>query len=329
MASLAPPEKTSLQTSSSTPPSPTSEEDLSRAHVWGEFEYEPYASQEHSPASSSKGKAKESVSDHSYDSEEGHQRGAATEVYPPTNDEAEETRRVEQNLKRWELAERQRRKAARESTLVTGSGGSLLTDVTQRASLLLRGRKPQRASSSGLGNHQALQSQDSVDAVPLNDIDGSPSVIFTPSTSPIPDHPTHSSKNPFAHPADSISPFTDSDQQMIVMTESSTPPLTANSEAPFDPSSGSSEPATIRASSSLRHPPATALGLPTPRTPPPHADTPNDTLPKPIPAPALRPPAEPVNENKEVRWWHDWLCGCSEGPDRGGENQAGRTNPFE
>lgn len=29
------------------------------------------------------------------------------------------------------------------------------------------------------------------------------------------------------------------------------------------------------------------------------------------------------------RWWTDWLCGCREGPDRGGDHQAGRTNAFE
>jgi len=29
------------------------------------------------------------------------------------------------------------------------------------------------------------------------------------------------------------------------------------------------------------------------------------------------------------RWWTDWLCGCREGADRGGDHQAGRTNAFE
>ena len=23
-----------------------------------------------------------------------------------------------------------------------------------------------------------------------------------------------------------------------------------------------------------------------------------------------------------VRWWHEWLCGCGEGPDRGGDHQV-------
>ncbi|KAF8320814.1 hypothetical protein DL93DRAFT_2073535 [Clavulina sp. PMI_390] len=32
---------------------------------------------------------------------------------------------------------------------------------------------------------------------------------------------------------------------------------------------------------------------------------------------------------EEGRWWTDWLCGCREGPNRGGDNQAGKTNPFE
>ncbi|TEB38192.1 hypothetical protein FA13DRAFT_1725839 [Coprinellus micaceus] len=42
------------------------------------------------------------------------------------------------------------------------------------------------------------------------------------------------------------------------------------------------------------------------------------------------PPPKPLGgEAKKTRWWHEWLCGCGEGPDRGGHHQAGRTNPFE
>lgn len=39
-------------------------------------------------------------------------------------------------------------------------------------------------------------------------------------------------------------------------------------------------------------------------------------------------PPEPLIETTatekegDVRWWHEWLCGCGEGSDRGGDNQV-------
>ncbi|KAF8325225.1 uncharacterized protein EI90DRAFT_3019192 [Cantharellus anzutake] len=36
-----------------------------------------------------------------------------------------------------------------------------------------------------------------------------------------------------------------------------------------------------------------------------------------------------VNPPFNGRWWTDWLCGCREGADRGGDHQAGSTNPME
>ncbi|KAG9039747.1 hypothetical protein FRB95_007174 [Tulasnella sp. JGI-2019a] len=41
--------------------------------------------------------------------------GQGVGEYPPTNEEEQETKRIEENLKRWELMEKQRRKAARDS----------------------------------------------------------------------------------------------------------------------------------------------------------------------------------------------------------------------
>lgn len=229
----------------------------------------------------------------------------SSESYPPTNDEAAETRRVEQNLRRWELAERQRRKAARDS--VSG-GPSLLGEVTRRASMLLSKRPSVRSSAGGLGNHRALQSRDSIDVVPLDDIDQSP-----PTTA-----------NPFLHPSETepgfasptLSPFVDTKERSGVMTE------TYGS----DSNTHSSQPATLAPTPTLVPPPQ-PLGLPPPLTPPPKGTRPRVAPMKATPPPTLH--QEPIEPEQEVRWWHDWLCGCNEGPDRGGDNQAGRTNPFE
>lgn len=44
---------------------------------------------------------------------------------------------------------------------------------------------------------------------------------------------------------------------------------------------------------------------------------------QPTPVPAINRVAPRAEEEPEVRWWHEWLCGCGEGPDRGGDHQVG------
>ncbi|KAG1815925.1 uncharacterized protein BJ212DRAFT_1447002 [Suillus subaureus] len=284
---------------------PTLEEDLSHAHLWSQ-DNDQRDSQDISPPRSStsteKGKEKQLDEDTI--------ENPSSESYPPTNDDAAETRRVEENLRRWELADRERRRAARESTQANrGAGGpSLLGEVTRRASVLLSKRPSVRSSTGGLGDHRALQSRDSIDVVPLDDIDQSP-----PTTA-----------NPFIHPSEmepgfvspESTPFVDTRKRSRVMTET------------FDSDSRmhSSRAATLPPMSTLVSPPQ-PLGLPPPLTPPPKGTRPRMAPMNPTPPPMLR--QEPIEPEQEVRWWHDWLCGCSEGPDRGGDNQAGRTNPFE
>ncbi|TFK75274.1 hypothetical protein BDN72DRAFT_832129 [Pluteus cervinus] len=192
-------------------------------------------------------------------------------TYPPISEEEAETRRVEENLRRWELAERQRRKAARESH--TASSSSFLSNITKRASLLLSGDLPQPVHRN---THDSLNTHGS--DVPLTQV----------SSGPFPDdiQPVHAPSDPFAD----------------------------------DPGPQSS---TKDGQKGARIPRPAPLGLPPPKTPPP------------IHAPPLMAPLpigaddDPPNEEQEVRWWHEWLCGCGEGRDRGGDNQAGRTNPFE
>ncbi|KAF8973316.1 hypothetical protein BDZ97DRAFT_1901072 [Flammula alnicola] len=230
------------------------------------------------------------------------------DTYPPISEDADETRRVEENLRRWEIAERQRRKAARGSSQSSVTP-SLVTDVSRRASLLWSGRKAKHPSLGGLGTHTALQSQDNIDIVPLTHINNSP----TPSPTHSDFDDTHPS-DPFANPADSLSPFSDSH-----MSEMTTPPDTQTASSTLEPTSP-------RTSGHTLHPPPPPpqpLNLPPPRTPPPIIDPAS-------PLSSSSPTFADSNKGQEeVRWWHDWLCGCGEGPDRGGDYQAGRTNPFE
>lgn len=214
-----------------------------------------------------------------------------------------------------------KRKAAREST-IDAQSPSLLTNVTRRASSMWPGRKPLHNINPSLGAHAALNSQDSVDIVPLDDIAATP----TPS-------PTHSEHdNPFANP----DPFTDA--AAIMSPSAELPPPTPQMEKDDAIAmTATQRPALLTASSSFRRPPTPKpLDLPPPRAPPP-----------PLPQNILPPEPVPDDEPKETRWWHDWLCGFGEGPDRGGDNQvrtrffppyamsdepgsqAGRTNPFE
>ncbi|KAF8813570.1 hypothetical protein BYT27DRAFT_7130340 [Phlegmacium glaucopus] len=227
--------------------------------------------------------------------------------YPPINDDAEETRRVEETLRRWEIAERQRRKAARESSQKSALP-SYVSGTSRRPSLLWQVRKSKVPSTSGLGAHAALQSQDNTDTLPLRDINISP----TPSTSRS-DSEDGYIVDPFVNPPDSLSPFSDAHQ----LGQPGAIPVPYKNEMPT--------PVSITDPPKAGHPPPPKpLSLPPPRTPPPIASL--------SPISQSNPIFGASNEQhmlQDTRWWHDWLCGCGEGPDRGGDNQAGRTNPFE
>ncbi|KIM74331.1 hypothetical protein PILCRDRAFT_707106 [Piloderma croceum F 1598] len=309
--------RTSPQPLPSLPPSPTTSEDLSRAHAWTEQDTD----DESTPQKKDKGKSREMISlnDEGETSEE---EGGGS--YPPTNEDAAETRRIEDNLRKWEMAERQRRKAARESMQAPRS---LVADVTRRASLLWPGKtktgsRPSRSERSVLGNHTALASVDSVDVVPMDDIEENP--IFSANTSPAASPQVHNSPaNPFYHSADASH-----EQQTVVMGESSQPPTPSAHSEKGKGASQPERPTLIASMSSFTKPPPPPkpLGLPPPRTPPPPT---NSSPPTPIASPTLTTASQEQKKPKETRWWHDWLCGLTEGSDRGGDDQAGRTNPFE
>ncbi|KAJ8516041.1 hypothetical protein ONZ45_g6593 [Pleurotus djamor] len=220
--------------------------------------------------------------------------------YPPNEDDEADTRRVQENLRRWEVAERQRRKAARDSVLSTTTP-SLMSDVSRRASLLWSNRKPTHPVDSGdLGKHTVLNSRESID-VPLENIASAsspaPSPTPTAATSPFADA---QARNPFLASSEYLPP-----SAPLAQGDPSTELLPSDAQ--------------LRSSSP---PPPRPLNLPPPRTPPPRIETPD---------PTKAPPntIDSTDKGKETRWWHEILCGCSEGPDRGGDYQAGRTNPFE
>ncbi|KAG6865856.1 hypothetical protein C0991_011188 [Blastosporella zonata] len=127
-------------------------------------------------------------------------------AYPPNNDDASETRRVEENLRRWDAAERQRRKSARESVQ---AAPSLVGDVSRTASLLWTSRRPRSKHDTSLGNHVALQSQENINSVPLGDLNATPTPSPCPSPSMSPQRRDSDPQNPFVNPPEPLSPFAD------------------------------------------------------------------------------------------------------------------------
>ncbi|KAF8993686.1 hypothetical protein BDQ17DRAFT_1367985 [Cyathus striatus] len=206
--------------------------------------------------------------------------------YPPTAHEDEETRRVEETLKRWELVERQRRRAARDSSQSISMTPSLVENVTRRASALWSTGKKSKTTSGvglGLGTHTALQSEDRIDILPMGDINVSP----TPSPSPSPTRSETNITSPFADPVQPVSPFADV-YRVDAAQDGPLHPLTATSphrSALLTPSSPTSS------LHSHQPPPPQPLGLPAPRTPPP---IPNPTY------PSMPPRTPPKLHNKTM-----------------------------
>lgn len=224
--------------------------------------------------------------------------------------------------------DRQRRKAARETASVS-TPTSVVGDVSRRASLLWPGRKSNRIPHGGVGTHRALNTQETDDAVPLDDIEGAPSPTPSVPASPTPSDPeerrtTIPLDNPFEDTV-SGSPFNDS-HRSAVMDASSLPPTPAAREekrTPRQPVSVVDRPLLQATSSFSRPPPPEPLDIPPPRTPPPSTAIPAiNRPPEPVASPTVRE-SEPEDEPRSIpRWWTDWLCGCREGSDRDGDDQV-------
>ncbi|KLO18387.1 hypothetical protein SCHPADRAFT_886272 [Schizopora paradoxa] len=199
-----------------------------------------------------------------------------TSGYPPTKSEDEESKRIAENLKRMEAAERLRRRAARESTSSISST-SIIGDVSRRASLLWRqGRRSSRTSNGGgSGNHKPLSMRSSEDTMPLDAMDRSPrtassDTVFSPihrSLSPL--------DNPF-EPPDTATPL-NTKANGAVMDPSSPPAASDINTSPFADSASVPSKPTLQATASFTHetpPIPKPLGLPPPKTPPPRVSSP-------------------------------------------------------
>ncbi|KAG9126210.1 hypothetical protein FRC07_004428 [Ceratobasidium sp. 392] len=263
--------------------------------------------------------------------------------YPPMSEDAAEERRVVENLKRWETAERLRRKAMRDSRSL--SGGSVVpspvTALGRRASQLLF----RRSTSSSRDTSTRLRT-DSPTA--LDDLEHQRRSLTRIESA-------DTTRNPFRDPAaadsDAVALMSPSStnafsteqkkqgrtDSMSTVTGETAGPVQPTPQRPILQASGSStlftqEPGSIRA------PPPRPLDIPT--TPAPqHRYEGGGAIPARMSEPregtrAMRAVAEVQEEEEELereqregRWWTDWLCGLKERRDPNG--QGGRTNPFE
>lgn len=245
----------------------------------------------------------------------------STEAYPPTTDEDADTRRVQENLRRWEIAERQRWKTARESSTIPSS---VLTDVARRATWFWS-RRASRPPADGGGKHRVLETSE--DSSHLDDLVSSPLSAPqsrcntpTPGTGPY----AHDTTNPFSDPPPGSTSSLFVNAQPITLDIGTFP-----EHEESDSATASSQHTPKKKKSRIINAPA-PLDLPEPRSPPPLAASPHATRPpEPFPRPESSMPVHEDEDETPVPWWTEWLCGCSEGPDRGGESQAGRTNPLE
>jgi hypothetical protein len=207
----------------------------------------------------------------------------------------------------------------------------VVADVAQRATSFWSRRTSHPSVDSG-GKHRALHTSE--DNVHLNEIPASPSpsVPPSPSTALTPDRgPYAHSRNPFSDPPGSSSSlFVNAEPLGSDIGASST---AVELQAPaFVTSPPSSHPMHVSAPKHATARPGKVVGAPAP------LDLPKPRSPPPLttPPPAKRPP-EPFTrpgsrishtteydyeDEKPARWWTEWLCGCSEGQDRGGEVQV-------
>jgi hypothetical protein len=235
-------------------------------------------------------------------------------AYPPMNEDEVDTSRVTevstvlskrpphrhiidfifQNLRQWDVAERHRRKAVREFAAKSPSS-SMMGDITRLF-------WPKRMQGKDFRTHVALQSQENIGSDSLTSFD------TTPNPSPASSPPRRLSEesdpdNPFSNPPGSLRTVSGSQDQLKLPGRSSTP---GASPLGFPSLPKSSHPGTSR---SLRLPSA-LMSFSNTNTHPTTSATPTLHL-------------TPIDDDqREGRWWHDWLCGCGGGTDRGGDCQV-------
>jgi len=252
--------------------------------------------------------------------------------YPPAEDDERESRRITSNLRTWDAKERHKRKQTRDATVnhAAGQSQSVIDGVGRRASSLWNtfgGRhKSKRPSGS---DHQVLQDAElqGEQEIQLSTFEPGSLVTDTPTATPTQREFSNDSRT------QSGNPFADPDENSVIIARSRQDSIMPNDAVIMDPVptppadnannlasqlSDTSSHFTYR----TRQPGPQPISLPPPKTPPPQSDS-NTSI--------LTTPELSYDEDQpgKGKWWTEWLCGCSEGPDRGGDNQAGRTNPYE
>jgi hypothetical protein len=198
---------------------------------------------------------------------------------------------------------------------------SIFADVTHHATSFWS-RRSSRPPTDGVGKHRALQTSE--DSPHLDGLVSSTlSAPSSRSNTPAPDQPR---TGPYAQTTDPFSDPSGSATSLFVNAQPMTLDIGASAIEPEDPESATASSSTLphpaRKSRSMSAP--APLDLPMPLSPPPRTATPHASRPpEPFPRPESRMTADDDEEETPVPWWTEWLCGCSEGPDRGGEVQVG------
>jgi hypothetical protein len=200
----------------------------------------------------------------------------------------------------------------------------VLADVARRATSFWS-RRASHPPAHGVGRHRALQTSE--DDTHADDTATSPPPSVPPSRSstPVPGQPRTGpyarTADPFSDPVGSASSLFVNAQPIAITTDIGA----SSSFVALEDSGSTTTLSSAHPTSKLVAAPA-PLDLPKPRSPPPRTATPHaNRPPEPFPRPdsrMSRTVAEGDEEEKPVQWWTDWLCGCSEGPDRGGEVQV-------
>ncbi|KAF8757291.1 MFS general substrate transporter [Rhizoctonia solani] len=249
--------------------------------------------------------------------EERAQVSGASESYPPLSEDAAEERAVMENLKRWENAERLRRKAARDSkTYSTSSAPNPLTELTRRASqVLFRSPTALDDLEQQRGSAQLARTDtDNTTRNPFRDSAGVTSEVAL--VSPATADPFKPNGSPKERPrSDSTSTITGG--------------ITPVQPVPKRPTLETFDSSFLGSQNRGHAPTPAPIDLPT--TPAPqHAYEGGGAVPARMSGPEgmrIRRTATHVQEEEEDlerekrdgRWWTDWLCGLKERRDPGGQ----------
>ncbi|KZW00285.1 hypothetical protein EXIGLDRAFT_761899 [Exidia glandulosa HHB12029] len=262
------------------------------------------------------------IGEHASSSEQDAESGTELTTYPPTNEDEAESKRIEENLRRWEEAERQKRRAQRESKVLSSSPPSRTSIVGGGWDALFARSTARREST--YNPHRPLRRDTQEEPA-----DGSYATHRADSpTTPVPNTPGLSPATATTPNAAGSSPFSDaaaaaSGPLMEPGTPGEVPSMSPLSSPPARPVLQASQ------STQLQVPSTSRTTEPPGKINPPRIVIPGEDGNEASSSSSSRSrgqlePDEP--HEPPTRWWTEWLCGCREDK---AEQQGGATNPFE